>query len=114
MPPGEVGLLRYRGPGCATTYHRDPDASVEAFRDGWFYPGDLAFLDVEGYVTLRDRQKDMIIRGGIDALLDFARARLPRPKWPRQIVVVDDLPRNSSGKVLKRELAQRASAAGPV
>ena len=49
---------------------------------------------------------------GIDALLDFARARLPRPKWPRQIVVVEDLARNSSGKVLKRELAQRASGAG--
>jgi acyl-CoA synthetase (AMP-forming)/AMP-acid ligase II len=157
MPPGEVGLLRYRGPGCATTYHRDPEASSEAFRDGWFYPGDLASLDAEGYVTLRGRQKDMIIRAGIniypadveaalnahpavaesavvgvpspefgeeiaafvrlnqpvgiDALLDFARARLPRPKWPRQIVVVEDLPRNSSGKVLKRELAQRASAA---
>ena len=158
LPPGEVGLLRYRGPGCATTYHRDPEASSEAFRDGWFYPGDLASLDAEGYVTLRGRQKDMIIRAGIniypadveaalnahpavaesavvgvpspefgeeiaafvrldqpvgiDALLDFARARLPRPKWPRQIVVVEDLPRNSSGKVLKRELVQRASAAG--
>jgi acyl-CoA synthetase (AMP-forming)/AMP-acid ligase II len=152
LPPGEVGLLRYRGPGCATTYHRDPEASSEAFREGWFYPGDLASLDAEGYVTLRGRQKDMIIRAGIniypadveaalnahpavaesavvgvpsvefgeeivafvrlsqpvglDTLLDFACARLPRPKWPRQIVVVEDLPRNSSGKVLKRQLAE--------
>jgi acyl-coenzyme A synthetase/AMP-(fatty) acid ligase len=41
----------------------------------------------------------------VDTLLHFARARLPRPKWPRQIVVVEDLPRNSSGKILKRQLA---------
>jgi acyl-CoA synthetase (AMP-forming)/AMP-acid ligase II len=153
LPPGQTGLLRYRGPACATAYHRDPEASAEAFRDGWFYPGDLASIDAEGFVTLRGRQKDMIIRGGInihpadieaalnahpavaesavvgwpspefgeeiaafvrlggttdaEALLAFARERLPRPKWPRQVFVVDDLPRNSSGKVLKRDLALR-------
>ena len=66
LVPGKVGLLRYRGPGCATTYHCDPDASSEAFCDGWFYLGDLASLDAEGYVTLRSRQKDMIIRAGIN------------------------------------------------
>ena len=43
----------------------------------------------------------------VDALLHFARARLPRPRWPRQIVVGVDLPRNSSGKILKRQLAER-------
>jgi len=153
LPHGETGLLRYRGPACATAYHRDAEASAEAFRDGWFYPGDLASLDSEGFVTLRGRQKDMIIRAGInihpadieavlnahpgvaesavvgwpsrefgeeiaafvrlehpvsaEALLAFARSRLPRPKWPRQIFIVDDLPRNSAGKVLKRQLALR-------
>ncbi|MCS6930871.1 MAG: AMP-binding protein [Acetobacteraceae bacterium] len=153
LPPGETGLLRYRGPGCATSYHRDPEASAEAFRDGWFYPGDLASLDDEGFVTLRGRRKDMIIRAGInihpadveaalnahpavgesavvawpsrefgeeiaafvrlsapagaEELLSFARARLPRPKWPRAVFVVEDLPRNAGGKVLKRELAAR-------
>lgn len=158
LPVGETGLLRYRGPGCATAYHRDAEASSEAFRGGWFYPGDLASLDAEGFVTLRGRQKDMIIRGGINihpadveaalnahpdvaesaavgapsaefgeevavfvrlhrpvevkALLAFARTRLPRPKWPRLIVVVDDLPRNSGGKVLKRDLARRLIAPG--
>lgn len=153
LPAGEAGLLRYRGPACATSYHRDPEASAEAFRDGWFYPGDLASVDADGFVTLRGRRKDMIIRAGInvypadveaalnahpavgesavvgwpsrefgeeiaafvrlaapadpEAVLDFARARLPRPKWPRAVFVVEDLPRNSGGKVLKRELALR-------
>jgi acyl-CoA synthetase (AMP-forming)/AMP-acid ligase II len=153
LPPGETGLLRYRGPGCATSYHRDPEASAEAFRDGWFHPGDLASLDAEGFVTLRGRRKDVIIRAGInihpqdveaalnahpavgesavvgwpsrefgeeiaafvrlaapadaEAVLAFARARLPRPKWPRAVFVVEELPRNAGGKVLKRELAAR-------
>jgi acyl-CoA synthetase (AMP-forming)/AMP-acid ligase II len=153
LPPGETGLLRYRGPGCATSYHRDTAASAEAFRDGWFYPGDLASLDAEGFVTLRGRRKDMIIRAGInihpqdveaalnahpavgesavvgwpsrefgeeiaafvrlaspadpEAVLEFARARLPRPKWPRAVFVVEELPRNAGGKVLKRNLAAR-------
>ena len=66
LPPGEVGRLRYRSPGCATGFYLDPHASVEAFRDGWFYPGDLVQLDTDGLLTLAGRAKDMIIRGGIN------------------------------------------------
>jgi acyl-CoA synthetase (AMP-forming)/AMP-acid ligase II len=66
LPPGAVGLLRYRGPGVAEGYYRDEEASREAFRDGWFYPGDLAALNERGYIFLRGRRKDMILRGGIN------------------------------------------------
>ena len=66
QPPGTTGLLRYRSPGCATAFYRDEEASRESFRDGWFYPGDLAQLDAEGFLTLAGRAKDMIIRGGIN------------------------------------------------
>lgn len=66
VPVGETGLLRYRGPGVATSYYRDEEASREAFRDGWFYPGDLASRDEDGFITLRGRRKDMIIRGGVN------------------------------------------------
>jgi len=66
LPAGEVGALRYRGPGVAEGYYRDAEASREAFRDGWFYPGDLAALNEHGYVFLRGRRKDMILRGGIN------------------------------------------------
>jgi len=66
LPPGLVGRLRYRGPGVATGYHRDPEASAEAFRDGWFYPGDLAERDAAGFIALRGRKKDLIIRGGVN------------------------------------------------
>jgi acyl-CoA synthetase (AMP-forming)/AMP-acid ligase II len=153
LPAGTIGRLRYRGPGVATAYYRDPDASTEAFRHGWFYPGDLAEIDEAGFVSLKGRAKDMIIRGGINiypadveaalnahpavaeaavvgwpskefgeeiaafvrlagdadeaSLIAFAAARLARAKWPKAVFVVDDLPKNGAGKVLKRELVER-------
>ena len=70
LPPGAVGRLRYRGPGVAAGYHRDAQASGEAFREGWFYPGDLAEIDESGYITLRGRAKDIIIRGGVNIYPD--------------------------------------------
>jgi acyl-CoA synthetase (AMP-forming)/AMP-acid ligase II len=66
LPPGEVGRLAYRGPGVARGFHNDPEASAEAFRDGWFLPGDLAAVNAAGYVFLKGRRKDMIIRGGVN------------------------------------------------
>ena len=63
---GEVGRIRYRHPGTATGYHNDTAASGEAFRNGWYYPGDLGWLDEAGYLFLAGRAKDMIIRGGVN------------------------------------------------
>ena len=66
LPPGEIGRIRYSGPGVAPGFHRNPDASAEAFKQGWFYPGDLGRLDAEGFLYLAGRAKDMIIRGGVN------------------------------------------------
>jgi acyl-CoA synthetase (AMP-forming)/AMP-acid ligase II len=66
VPPGTIGRLRYRGPGVASGYYEDDAASSEAFRDGWFYPGDLAEKNEAGYVFIRGRTKDVIIRGGVN------------------------------------------------
>lgn len=66
LPPGGEGAIRYRGPGVATGFFNDPEKSAEAFRDGWFYPGDLGRMDAEGYLTLLGRAKSMIIRGGVN------------------------------------------------
>jgi len=66
LPAGEVGRVRYRGPAVAEGFWNDPEASLDSFRDGWFYPGDLGMLDTDGYLYLKGRAKDMIIRGGIN------------------------------------------------
>ncbi len=66
LAPGQVGSLRYRGPGVADGFFGDPAQSALHFRDGWFHPGDLAEIDAEGFVHLRGRSKEMIIRGGVN------------------------------------------------
>jgi len=64
LPRGEIGLICYRSGGSAREFYRDPEASAQSFRDGWYVPGDLGFVDADGFVTLTGREKDMIIRGG--------------------------------------------------
>jgi fatty-acyl-CoA synthase len=61
----EIGEVHFRGPNVFAGYWNAPDATAEAFTaDGWFRTGDLGFLDDEGFVTLVDRKKDMVITGG--------------------------------------------------
>jgi long-chain acyl-CoA synthetase len=65
VAPGEVGEIAIRGPNVMKGYWHRPDATADAIdRDGWFYTGDLARVDEDGYFFIVDRKKDMIIRGG--------------------------------------------------
>ena len=66
LPPGQVGRLRYRGPGVATRYLDSDGVEHDAGSDGWFYPGDLAEFQDSGHITLRGRDKDVVIRGGVN------------------------------------------------
>jgi len=66
VPAGEVGRLRFRGPGVATAFLDEDGREQHGPPGGWFYPGDLASLDADGFVSLRGREKEMIIRGGIN------------------------------------------------
>ncbi len=153
LPVGEVGRLGYRGPGVATGFHEDPEATREVFHEGWFFPGDLASVNAAGYVFLKGRKKDVIIRGGINIypveveaalqshpdvveaavvgwpardlgeevaafvvlradvapaqLAAICAGRLAPYKVPREIFVVDEMPKNAAGKIVKAELAKR-------
>jgi long-chain acyl-CoA synthetase len=64
MPVGEVGELVIQGPNIIKGYWNRPEATAEAFVDGWFHSGDLARVDADGFVYIVDRAKDMLIRGG--------------------------------------------------
>ncbi|MHA6627272.1 class I adenylate-forming enzyme family protein [Pseudonocardia sichuanensis] len=153
--PDEVGELVVRGDQVCSGYWNRPDASAEAFRDGWFHSGDLARRDAEGYFYIVDRKKDMILTGGenvysreVEEVLhhhpavaaaavvgapdevwgervvavieplagqrpteaeirEFCAGQLAGYKCPRRVLVVDELPRNTVGKILKRELRAR-------
>ena len=66
VPVGEVGEIAIRGDNVMKGYWGKPDATAEAIPDGWFRTGDLATMDDEGYFTIVDRKKDMILRGGMN------------------------------------------------
>ena len=64
LPSGQVGEVTVRGPNVMRGYLGKPDETAETLRGGWLHTGDLGWLDADGYLTLVDRLKDMIIRGG--------------------------------------------------
>jgi long-chain acyl-CoA synthetase len=64
LPSGARGELMVRGASLFRGYWNRPEVDAEAFEDGWFRTGDMAYLDDEGFVFIVDRIKDLIIRGG--------------------------------------------------
>jgi long-chain acyl-CoA synthetase len=66
LPAGEAGEVVMRGVNIMKGYYRNPAATADAMRSGWFHSGDMGILDAEGYLAIVDRKKDMIIRGGFN------------------------------------------------
>lgn len=64
LPVGETGEIMARGVPVMPGYWRDPEASARALCEGWLMTGDIGHLDADGYLTLSDRSKDLIISGG--------------------------------------------------
>ena len=99
-PTGEIGELLVRGDVVMEGYWNNPEATAEAIRDGWLYTGDMGSFDEDGYLTLRDRSKDLIISGGMniypreveEVLLKHDRVRAvsvvgrPDPEWGESVV----------------------------
>lgn len=102
VPADTVGELLVRGPNVFVGYWMKPATTAEAFRGGWFHTGDLGRIDVDGYITLVDRKKDMIISGGENVypieveqvlfrhpgVLDAAVVGGPDDKWGERVVAV--------------------------
>jgi fatty-acyl-CoA synthase len=107
VPAGEVGELVVRGPNVFAGYWGLPEATAEAFHGGWFHTGDMGRMDAEGFITLVDRKKDMIISGGENvypieveqvlyrhpAVREVAVVGVPHAKWgetPIAVVALKD------------------------
>ena len=100
-----MGEIVMRGNNVMTGYYLDPEATVAAFRGGWFHSGDLGVMHPDGYIELRDRIKDIVISGGENistveveqalmshpAVLEAAVIGVPDDKWgerPKAYVVL--------------------------
>jgi long-chain acyl-CoA synthetase len=150
---GEVGEILIKGHNVMKGYWKQPEATAEAIKDGWFASGDMAKVDEDGYYFIVDRKKELIIRGGYnvypreieevlyehpavrevavvgvphaelgeevgaavalkdgaaadpDELRAFVKEQVAGYKYPRQIWLVDELPKGPTGKILKREIS---------
>lgn len=150
--PGDPGEILVQGPNVFAGYWQDPEATERVLEGGWLHTGDVAVADDEGYLSLVDRKKDLVIVSGfnvfpaevedvllehpkiadaavigvphartgesvaawivpepgatvtVDEVREYASAHLARYKVPATVEIVDALPRNEAGKLLRRAL----------
>ena len=100
LPAGEAGEILVRGDVVMQAYWRNPEASAATLRNGWLHTGDIGVFDEDGYLTLRDRSKDMIISGGTNiypreieevllhhpAISEISVVGAQHPEWGEEVV----------------------------
>lgn len=93
LPPGEIGDIVVRGLPVMSGYWRNPEASTAAIRDGWLWTGDMGAFDADGFLTLKDRSKDVIISGGTNIYpREVEEALLVHPAVAEVSVIGEDDP----------------------
>jgi len=65
LPPGTIGKIRYKRAGMTSEYYKNPTATAENFKDGYFYPGDLGLINQSGQLVLHGRVNEVINLGGV-------------------------------------------------
>ncbi|MEZ5816476.1 MAG: long-chain fatty acid--CoA ligase [Hyphomicrobiaceae bacterium] len=155
LPMGEIGEVITKSDCVMSGYLKNPEANAKSLRDGWLWTGDMGSLDADGFLTLKDRSKDMIISGGSniypreieevllthDGVLECAVVSRPHADWGEEVIafvvprsgadvdaaaldrlcleniarykrpkgyrIVEVLPKNNYGKILKTDLRER-------
>jgi long-chain acyl-CoA synthetase len=122
LPAGEIGEVLCRGDVVMPGYWRNSEASAATLKGGWLHTGDVGVFEHEGYLTLKDRSKDVIISGGSniypreveEVLLQHALVRevsvigRPDPEWGEVVVayVVGEVDRNDLDSLCLNDLAR--------
>jgi long-chain acyl-CoA synthetase len=88
MEPGELGEIVIRGHNVFAGYLNNPEATAQALIDGWFRTGDLGTKDAQGFVTIVDRKKDLVIRGGFNVYPREVEEALARHPAVTQVAVI--------------------------
>jgi long-chain acyl-CoA synthetase len=100
VPVGKVGEIIVKGDTVMLGYWNNPDATAKSLRNGWLWTGDVGAFDEEGFLTLKDRSKDMIISGGSNiypreiedvlnlhpAVAECSVVGRPHPEWGEEVV----------------------------
>lgn len=100
LPNGEVGEIVVRGPTVMGGYWQNEAATKSTIRDGWLWTGDMGAMDADGFVTMHDRSKDMIISGGsniypreveevlleVEGVAEVAVVGRAHPEWGEEVV----------------------------
>lgn len=113
LPVGEIGEVVVRGDVVMPGYWNQPDATAETLRGGWLHTGDVASFDADGYLTLRDRSKDLIISGGMNIYPREVEEALLRHPGVRAIAVVGR-PDDEWGEAVVAFVVATESAAAPL
>lgn len=118
LPPGEVGEIVTRSDCVMKGYLDNPEANAKSLRDGWLWTGDLGTVDADGFLTIKDRSKDLIISGGSNiypreieevllthaGVLECAVASRSHPEWGEEVIAF--VVRRAGSDVGERELDQ--------
>lgn len=100
LPRGKPGEIVYRGPQVLNGYLKNPEATLEAFRHGWFHSGDVGYFDADGLLWFRDRFKDVIKSGGENVASVEVEQALYDVEPRIQEVVVIGLPHSHWGEAV--------------
>ena len=88
LPMGETGEVVVRGETVMPGYWNNPEATAKTLRDGWLYTGDMGSMDADGFLTLKDRSKDVIISGGSNIYPREVEEVLLRHPQVREVAVI--------------------------
>jgi len=114
LPPGQVGEICVRGGTVMQGYWQRPEATAAALTEGWLHTGDMGVFDVDGFLTLKDRVKDVIISGGSNIYPREVEEVLLRHTGVQEVSVVGQPHPEWGEEVVAFVVCREDAGAGPV